>query len=32
MTGITDGLTGVFLKPFKGAKEGGLGGFFKGTA
>ena len=30
-TGIEEGLTGLFLKPFEGAKKGGVKGFFKGT-
>jgi vacuolar protein sorting-associated protein 13A/C len=27
---VVDGVTGVFTKPFSGAKEEGVGGFFKG--
>lgn len=29
--GFSKGITGVFLKPFEGAKAGGIKGFFKGT-
>lgn len=28
--GVFDGVTGVFTKPISGAKEQGIGGFFKG--
>ena len=28
---ISSGITGIFTKPFKGAKEGGAKGFFKGV-
>ncbi|CAD8058857.1 unnamed protein product [Paramecium sonneborni] len=31
-TGIYDGITGVFLKPIKGAREKGIKGVFTGTA
>lgn len=30
-TGVVDGVTGVFTKPISGAKEQGVGGFFKGV-
>uniref|UniRef100_A0A914WWB3 Uncharacterized protein n=1 Tax=Plectus sambesii TaxID=2011161 RepID=A0A914WWB3_9BILA len=29
--GVFDGVTGVFLKPIEGAREGGVGGFAKGV-
>lgn len=29
--GVFDGITGVFLKPIEGAREGGVGGFAKGV-
>ena len=28
--GVFDGVTGVAMKPIEGAKEEGVGGFFKG--
>lgn len=31
VTGVVDGVTGVFLKPIDGAKEEGVEGFFKGV-
>jgi vacuolar protein sorting-associated protein 13A/C len=31
LTGLTSGLTGIVEKPVEGAKEGGIGGFFKGV-
>lgn len=30
LQGVVDGVTGVFTKPISGAKEEGVGGFFKG--
>lgn len=30
--GIVDGVTGVATKPIEGAKEDGVGGFFKGIS
>lgn len=32
MTGITDGIAGLFLKPIQETKEKGLKGVFTGTA
>ena len=29
-SGIASGIGGLFYQPFKGAKEGGVGGFFGG--
>ncbi|KAG0723185.1 Vacuolar protein sorting-associated protein 13 [Chionoecetes opilio] len=31
VTGVMDGVTGVFLKPIDGAREEGVEGFFKGV-
>jgi vacuolar protein sorting-associated protein 13A/C len=31
VTELAEGVTGIFTKPFKGAKEDGVGGFFKGA-
>jgi len=28
--GVVDGVTGVFTKPISGARDEGVGGFFKG--
>ena len=32
MRGLFSGLAGIVVDPYKGARDGGVGGFFKGEA